>query len=111
VAKKTLKSMRTPNYQKIYSDLLKCKGLEKEISIPPLDKSIDIIKFNNLISKTVGEKKSYITQQSKSYDEESIIVLLRYQKEYDLNNTQLANEYRLSRNTVAKWKKIYQEKI
>lgn len=103
--------MKTPNYQKIYSDLLKFKGLEKEITIPQLDKSIDIIKFNNLISKRVGEQKSYITQQSKSYDEESIIELLRYQKEYDLNNTQLANEYSLSRNTVAKWKKIYQEKM
>ncbi|GEN74043.1 helix-turn-helix domain-containing protein [Chryseobacterium lathyri] len=103
--------MKTPNYQKIYQDLLKFKGLDKEITIPKLEKSIDIIRFNDLISKRQKEKRSEITQHAKSYDEESILMLLRYQKKNNLNNTQLANEFRLSRNSVSKWKKIYQYKI
>ncbi|MBB4805538.1 hypothetical protein HNP38_000810 [Chryseobacterium defluvii] len=103
--------MKTPNYQKIYQDLLKFKGLDEYIPVPKLEKSIEIIRFNNLIAKKERLIDSGITQQSRSYDEESILEILRYQKKCNINNTQLALEFKLSRNSVAKWKKIYQYKI
>ncbi|MCT2409130.1 helix-turn-helix domain-containing protein [Chryseobacterium antibioticum] len=97
--------MKTPNYQKIYEDLIKFKGLEDHMTVPKLERSIDIIKFNKLISKqTVNE---IVTQQGRSYDEDSILELLHYQIKYEMSNTQLALEFKLSRNTVARWKKIY----
>lgn len=97
--------MKTPNYQKIYEDLIKCKGLEDHITVPKLERSIDIIKFNKLISNQ--QESEIVTQQGKSYDEDSILELLHYQRQYDMSNTQLALEFKLSRNTVARWKKIY----
>lgn len=103
--------MKTPNYQKIYQDLLKFKGIDGAISVPKLNKSIEIIKFNNLIAQKQILKDSHITQQSKSYDEDSILEMLRYQKKCNINNTQLALEFKLSRNTVARWRKVYQYKI
>ncbi|NML71784.1 helix-turn-helix domain-containing protein [Chryseobacterium sp. RP-3-3] len=100
--------MKTPNYQKIYEDLIKFKGLEDYMTVPKLERSIDIIKFNKLISKqTVNE---IVTRQGRSYDEDSILELLHYQIKYDMSNTQLALEFKLSRNTVARWKKIYNVK-
>lgn len=97
--------MKTPNYQKIYEDLIKFKGLEGNITVPKLERSIDIIKFNKLIAKQQGNE--VVTQQAKSYDEDSILELLHYQIKYGMSNTQLALEFKLSRNTVARWKKIY----
>lgn len=46
-----------------------------------------------------------------SYDLASIIDILEYQKKNQLNNIQLANHFKLSRNTVAKWKKSFNDKV
>jgi len=46
-------------------------------------------------------------QKLKSYDKNTILQILDYQKKHHLNNTELALHFKLSRNTVAKWKKIF----
>ena len=37
----------------------------------------------------------------------TILEILQYQKNNNLNNNQLADHFKLSRNTITKWKKIY----
>lgn len=96
-----------PYYKKIYSDILtkkfpekinECKSIlsKKELSV------LDIIQLNKQI---FGYKEIFSdNQRLRSYDDQSIVEILEYQKEYNLNNTQLSIHFKLSRNTIAKWK-------
>lgn len=96
-----------PYYKKIYSDILtkkfpekvnECKSIlsKKELSI------LDIIQLNQQI---FGYNEIFSdNQRLRSYDNQSIVEILEYQKKYNLNNTQLSIHFKLSRNTIAKWK-------
>ncbi|GAA5082571.1 hypothetical protein GCM10023210_00020 [Chryseobacterium ginsengisoli] len=96
-----------PFYKKIYSDILsrkfpekmnECKSIlsKKELSV------LDIIQLNQ---KIFGYNEiTSDNQRLRSYDDQSILKILEYQKEYNLNNTQLSIHFKLSRNTIAKWK-------
>ena len=46
-------------------------------------------------------------QKHRSYSKSDILKILDYQKKNNLNNSQLANHFSLSRNTVAKWKRMF----
>ncbi|MBE4948131.1 transposase [Chryseobacterium culicis] len=96
-----------PYYKKIYTDILTMKFPEKidecnsilskeELGI------LDIIQLNQRIFGS--EEISSENQRLRSYDDETVIQILEYQKKYRLNNTQLSNHYKLSRNTITKWK-------
>ncbi|MEG1312742.1 MAG: helix-turn-helix domain-containing protein [Bacilli bacterium] len=103
--------MKSPNYKKIYTDLLNKKFPEKISECTNiLSKKelnfIDIIKLNNKIFSD-SPYHSPINQKLRSYDKKTIITILAYQKNKKLNNSQLANHFGLSRNTVTKWKKIF----
>lgn len=100
--------MTTPNYKRIYKDILQLKYPEKkEKCVAILKKerlsALDIINLNNLIFPQQNKE----SQKLRSYGSSDIIQILNYQKKYNLNNAQVANHFRLSRNTVAKWKKIF----
>ncbi|WP_317048662.1 hypothetical protein [Chryseobacterium sp. KLBC 52] len=63
----------------------------------------DVLKINNIIFfDGVSENQKF-----KSYDKQTIFEILEYQKKYKLNNSQLAKHFKLSRNTVTKWKRIF----
>ncbi|WP_316934408.1 helix-turn-helix domain-containing protein [Chryseobacterium indologenes] len=68
--------------------------------------ALDIIDLNKII---FGNNRSdNIDRQShNAYDKKTIFKILDYQKKQHLNNKQLADHFKLSRNTVAKWKKIF----
>ncbi|MCU7618853.1 hypothetical protein NZ698_16860 [Chryseobacterium sp. PBS4-4] len=55
-----------------------------------------------------GNSNFVDNQKLKSYDETTIKIVLNHQKENNLTNIELSNHYKISRNTIAKWKKIYQ---
>ncbi|WP_307453678.1 MULTISPECIES: helix-turn-helix domain-containing protein [Chryseobacterium] len=64
----------------------------------------------NLQKKIFGSENASIgqfNQRHKSYDKSTIIKILDYQRKNSLNNSELAIHFRLSRNTVAKWKKLF----
>lgn len=66
--------------------------------------AMDILLLNNL---AFGKKVCTIENQKlHSYDENSIRVILKFQKNNNLNNTELAKHFKISKNTVAKWKKL-----
>ncbi|KPH14774.1 transposase [Chryseobacterium sp. ERMR1:04] len=98
-----------PNYKKIYADILDYKFPEqKEKYTFILNKSelsvLDILKLNKMIFKDENQA----SQKFKSYTKEDILEILEYQKNNNLNNTQVASYFKMSRNTLGKWKKLYQ---
>ncbi|WBV54114.1 helix-turn-helix domain-containing protein [Chryseobacterium gambrini] len=105
--------MTRPAFKKIYQDMIEMKypkqKNEKCMSI--LQKKrlsvLDIIELNKLIIGYNNKEVNSFNQKHRSYDVDTILEILRYQRENNLNNTQLANYFKLSRNTVSKWKKHY----
>ena len=105
-----------PNYQKIYKDLIQqkfpdkfdlCKSLLQKESFCTLD----VISLNKIIFETRDKDTESFDQKHRCYDEKSIFKILQHQKRLNLNNSQIASIYKLSRNTIAKWKKLYYMKI
>ncbi|NML68277.1 helix-turn-helix domain-containing protein [Chryseobacterium sp. RP-3-3] len=104
--------MNHPNYNKIYLDLIDKKFPEKKEELIPLlaeeiKNSLELIKFNNLIFTYQKKDILAFNQKLRSYDETSIKKIMEYQKTNQLNNQQMANQFRISRNTIAKWKKLF----
>ncbi|MCS3529908.1 helix-turn-helix domain-containing protein [Chryseobacterium sp. JUb7] len=102
----------SPNYKQIYCDIINRKHPNKKIACETILKKeevsiLDVIKLNNIIFGMKDRETNTFDQQHRSYDEQSIKEILEYQEKNDLNNTQLANHFKLSRNTVAKWKKHF----
>ncbi|KAB1231619.1 transposase [Chryseobacterium viscerum] len=100
-----------PYYKKIYSDILIRKFPEKiddcqsilskgELNV------LDIIQLNQRIFGC--HEVSSDNQKLRSYDDYSIVKILEYQKKHNLNNTQLSLHFKLSRNTITKWKNNYE---
>ncbi len=101
----------TPNYKLIYSDLItkKCPERIGEFqSILSKDKLsfLDIINLNEKIFQTKKAEQED-NQKYRSYSKSDILRILDYQKKHRLNNLQLAHHFRLSRNTVTKWRKLF----
>src|SRR5690606_36939376 len=94
--------IKTPNYKRIYSDILKKKYPEKieyckSSSKKPDISTLDIIQLNE---KIFGSNSPRL----RSYSKSDICKILDYQKKHNLNNSQLASHFKLSRNTITKWK-------
>lgn len=105
-----------PDYARIYSDLIQLKfpELQNEMQEYLQIKKIGYFDIQQINKKLFGEKKHEqlsIEQKYKAYDVATILEMLRYQKEYGYTNTQLANHFRLSRNTVANWKKTFKDNL
>ena len=101
----------TIDYKRIFSDILETKFPEKKEEYLPFLESntlsaIDVLKINTQIFGTSKESQSF-NQRHRSYRKSDILKILDYQKKNNLNNSQLASHFHLSRNTVAKWKKMF----
>lgn len=100
----------TPNYTKIYQDLIKYKNKEEFVSEGLAEKinNIKIVKDILEIEKQLFRNDNLqYNQKLKSYDEVTIKELLNDQKKNMMTNAQLGIKYNISRNTIAKWKKVY----
>ncbi len=49
-----------------------------------------------------------MNQKLRSYNEEDILRILQYQKNHNMNNLQVAERFGLSRNTMTKWRRLFQ---
>ncbi|MFP3591498.1 helix-turn-helix domain-containing protein [Chryseobacterium sp. SIMBA_038] len=101
-----------PDYKRIYSDILNTLYPDKipqcqRILTKKVLSSLDVITLNKIIFDKQDRETSFFNQRHRSYNDESIKEILQYQKKNDLNNTQIALEFKLSRNSIAKWKKKY----
>lgn len=102
----------TPDYNKIYYDLLSFNFPEKLAECQDfLNKKdfsqLDVILLNEKIFVPQGMLTRAENQKLRSYSKATIFKILDYQKKKGLNNAQLARHFNLSRNTVTKWKKIF----
>ena len=104
-----------PYYHKIYADMIKDKYPDKVNMCESYLKkenwtALDVITVNDILFGSNKEKEDIaIDQKHRAYDTESIKQILIYQRDNRLNNIQVANQYNLSRNTVAKWKQLFPE--
>lgn len=103
-----MEKYRQPDFKQIYSDIILKKYPHKyDLCEDLLSKNellaLDILMLNTLIFGT-SQKNS---GQYRSYKRTDILKILDYQKENKLNNTQLALHFKLSRNTVTKWRKTF----
>ena len=106
MAKQT--QITTPNDKRIYSDILNKRYPEKKEECKQIIQKANLSAFDVIMlnEKIFGTNTSY-NQKLRSYSKSDIIRFLDYQKKHNLNNSQLANHFKLSRNTVAKWKKMF----
>ncbi|SHF72206.1 transposase [Chryseobacterium vrystaatense] len=107
-----MKTCKNPDYKKIYTDILRFKHPEKKEECESiLSKHTfsvqDVININRIIFGNTAASNLSRNQKHRSYDQNTILEILDYQKKNKLNNTQLANHFRLSKNTVTKWRKIF----
>lgn len=106
--------MDKPNYRRIYTDLLTKKHPEKITVCDFILKkedwcALDVITLNKLIfNDKLDLKTQNVSKKYRSYSEPDIVKILNYQKKNELNNIQLAHHFGLSRNTVTKWRKLFQ---
>jgi len=108
---KKIQKIERPDYKRIYADIIKKIYPEKEEKFIGILKkrdltTLDIIRLNSLIFGTKNTDNNTFNQSHKSYDISTIREILKYQIHNNLNNTHLASHFKLSRNTITKWKKI-----
>lgn len=104
---------KKPNYQKIYRDII----TQFNISMAEEESS----EFNNIIGKKelnsldviclneilFSDRNNFnFNQKLHNFDKNSKEYILEFQKKYRLNNSETANYFKISRNTLAKWKCI-----
>ncbi|NML72191.1 helix-turn-helix domain-containing protein [Chryseobacterium sp. RP-3-3] len=105
-----------PDYKRIYSDIINKKYPHKKKECQSiLEKDnlsfLDVMKMNTLIFGVKSKEAELFNGKHRAYNKSTILDILHYQEENRLNNTQLAIHFQLSRNSVAKWKKIFAVKF
>lgn len=103
-----------PDYRKIYTDIILRKfpdkfDMYKSILQKKKLSTLDIINLNQMIFGADDRDTFQFNQRHKSYNEVTIRQILAYQKRNGYNNTQVASKFKLSRNSVARWKKIFNQ--
>lgn len=103
---------KSPDYKKIFNDMIQMKYPEKEEECKSiLNKkelsSLDILNINKKIFGTEDKETQIFNQSHRSYDKETVLEILKHQKKNRLNNSELARDIKMSRNTITKWKKIF----
>lgn len=109
-AEHMLKKIQSPDYNKIYADIIEKKFPDKKDKIAhflsnEITTSLQVIQLNDYIFGSVDNDTLLYNQKHRSYDEKSIKNILLYQQQNQLNNTQISNQFKISRNTISKWKK------
>ncbi|AZA76238.1 helix-turn-helix domain-containing protein [Chryseobacterium sp. G0186] len=100
-----------PNYNVIYYDLIQKKHPDKIEACKELLKkenmdATDILELNRRIFPVTRENNGKFKQRHRAYHEADILKILDYQKKNKLNNLQLASHFKMSRNTITKWRRL-----
>ncbi|MDR6919702.1 MULTISPECIES: helix-turn-helix domain-containing protein [Chryseobacterium] len=103
---------KKPDYKRLYSDIIDQKYPEKKFECRKiLEKGelsvLDIVSINRKIFGISDEETQTANQKYRSYKKSDIVQILDYQKKHNFNNSQLARHFKMSRNTIAKWRKLF----
>lgn len=109
-------TVTVPDYKRIFKDMISIRYPDKELlcaAILTKDQltRMDVIALNNIITGKVDRYRFAENQRLKSYDKQSVFRILKFQKDNRLNNSQLARHFKISRNTITKWKRIFVNNI
>jgi hypothetical protein len=102
--------MNTVNYQVIFTDIIKevypDRLHESNLlhQINNISNFMDVLNVNKIIFNKAGGDRNKQQQRLKIYTHQDVLDILNYQKEYHLSNTETANHFCMSRNTLKKWK-------
>jgi response regulator of citrate/malate metabolism len=105
-----------PNYSKIYHDLLQAEHPEKlkdtkvKELLKNLNTSDEVIKFNEKLFKQSKESQEN-NQKLRTYDKATMLKILAYQKQHGFSSNYISKQYKISRTTIAKWKKICENEL
>lgn len=107
-----MERIKTPDYKRIFNDIISMKYPQKYKDCASLLQKnklsvLDVIELNKRIFGYSGKEVMNMNQKHRSYSKNDILQILDYQKRNNLNNSQLALHFKLSRNTVSKWKKLF----
>ncbi|WP_080779710.1 transposase [Chryseobacterium phocaeense] len=108
-----MKKQSQPDYKKIYSDIIerkfphKQKECEKLLGKKTLS-ALDIVELNNRIFGTKDQDFKKMNQKLRSYNESDILRILNYQRNYRMTNLQVAEHFGISKNTMTKWRRMFQ---
>lgn len=102
----------TPDYKKIYIDMINMKYQDKmkdceNILNKSNISSMDVIALQERIFGKNIDSRERENGKFRAYGDGDIYRILWYQKNNNMNNTQVANFFRISRNSIAKWKKKF----
>lgn len=108
-----MKKQSQPNYKRIYSDIIDQKFPHKKAECEKLLEkkmlsAMDILELNNRIFGIKDQGIKRMNQQLRSYNISDILSILDYQRNNRMNNLQVAEHFGLSRNTMTKWKRLFQ---
>lgn len=101
-----------PDYKAIFTDIIESRYPHKQEKCEKiLEKQnlsvLDVILLDKLIFGISDKELSRTNQKHRAYSQSTILEILSYGQIHKCNNTQLATHFKLSRNTITKWKKIF----
>ncbi|AZA78122.1 helix-turn-helix domain-containing protein [Chryseobacterium sp. G0186] len=96
---------REPDYVKIFSDIISKKKPEKLSTCQYFLEKERLSSLDVIILTRILFYDSETNNKHKSYDDESIAQILEYQKKNKMTNKNTAEVFKVSRNTIAAWKK------
>ncbi|WP_267404071.1 MULTISPECIES: helix-turn-helix domain-containing protein [unclassified Chryseobacterium] len=105
-----------PNYTKIYHDMLKLEYPDKlkdpkiKELLKKLNTTEDVLNFNEKIF-TQSKESQRDNQKLKTYDKKTMLKLLEYQHKHGFSTSYMSKKYKISRTTIAKWKKTFEEDL
>ena len=101
--------LKSPNYKRIYQDIVSKKFPEKQSEMAAFFNNrrnlsnFDVININE---KLFGSSQENFNSKLRVYTMEDIKEMLVQQKKYGFNNTEAALYFKVSRNSIMKWKKM-----
>jgi len=112
MVEKTSKKVTGPNYSRIYRDLIEKKFPEKlhEYKVMLSNDNLtffEIVRLNELLFGKKNKEQEFQEQRYKAYDKQTILKIIRYQRQNKLNDQEIAVSFKLSRNTIRGWKKVF----
>lgn len=104
----------TPDYKRIYIDMINmkyrdrmkdCENILNKNNIS----SMDVIALQERIFGKNIELRDKENGKFRAYGDDDICKILSYQKKNRMNNTEISNYFKVSRNSISKWKKKFPE--
>lgn len=118
--KQSSEETKVIGYKNIYTDLIYESKYIDTVSQTFLQSQInqiktfrDVLRINQELrkGKQLNQDDLKINQQLKSYDKNMILNILEEQKKFGLTNLDISKKYKMSRNTIAKWRRVFKDEI